>query len=243
VARPRRLAYDPPAVAGPDDTAGSARGSWSAWLARRRARIALALVVLAIAVRVALPPVLRSVIVSQGNKAIAGRLEVGDVDLWLLLGGAALKDVALRAENAAPTDPPLVAFRRFYVQVGWLPLLRRTLRVKDFALEGLAVNVDRLQSGALVLPAVRPGPPQPEAKPAAPGKPWNVVIDQAALRDGHLRLRDYVVEPPEPIELVLDDLQLKHFSLQLGNDREPGHGVIEAKFGDAYREYKKSTWF
>ena len=232
MAPPRRLAYDPPAVAGPDDTAGSARGSWSAWLARRRARIALALVVLAVAVRVALPPVLRSVIVSQGNKAIAGRLEVGDVDLWLLLGGAALKDVALRAENAAPTDPPLVAFRRFYVQVGWLPLLRRTLRVKDFAVDGLAVNVDRLQSGALVLPAVRPGPPQPEAKPAAPGKPWNVVIDQAALRDGHLRLRDYVVEPPEPIELVLDDLQLKHFSLQLGNDSEPGHGVIEAKFGD-----------
>src|SRR5439155_1597020 len=80
----------------------------------------------------------RSVIVSQANAALVGRLEVRDVDLWLLLGGAALKDVALHAENAAPTEAPLVAFRRLYVRVGWLPLLRRTLRVKDFALDGLA---------------------------------------------------------------------------------------------------------
>ncbi|HTD26083.1 MAG TPA: DUF748 domain-containing protein [Candidatus Elarobacter sp.] len=195
-------------------------------------RIALALLALAVVVRVALPPVLRRVIVSQANAALAGRLEVGDVDLWLVRGGAALRDVALRAENAPPTDPPLVAFHRLYVRVGWLPLLRRTLRVKDFALEGLAVNVDRLQNGALVLPAVRQGPPKSEATPAAPGRPWNVVVDQAALRDGHLRLRDYVVEPPEPVELVLAALELKSFSFQYGNDREPGHGVIEARFAD-----------
>jgi len=219
-------------VPGAGDTAERGRGGWSSWLARRRVRIVLVLLALAVAVRVALPPVLRSVIVSQGNAALAGRLTVGDVDLWLLLGGAALKDVALRAERAGPTDPPLVAFRRLYVQVGWLPLLRRTLRVKDFALEGLAVNVDRLQNGALVLPAVREGPPKPEATPAAPGRPWNVVVDQAALRDGHLRLRDYVVEPPEPVELVLAALELKSFSFQYGNDREPGHGVIEARFAD-----------
>jgi len=195
-------------------------------------RIALGLLALAVAVRVALPPVLRRVIVSQANAALAGRLEVGDVDLWLVLGGAALTDVALRAENTAPTDPPLVAFHRLYVRVGWLPLLRRTLRVKDFALDGLAVNVDRLQNGALVLPKLREGPPKPEPKPAPPGKPWNVVVDRAALRDGHLRLRDYVVEPPEPVELVLAALELKAFTFQYGAGSEPGHGVIEARFAD-----------
>src|SRR5439155_1219469 len=78
----------------------------------------------------------------------------------------------------------------------------------------------------------RQGPPKSEATPAAPGRPWNVVVDRAALRDGHLRLRDYVVEPPEPVELVLAALELKSFSFQYGNDREPGHGVIEARFAD-----------
>ncbi|HUE30844.1 MAG TPA: DUF748 domain-containing protein [Verrucomicrobiae bacterium] len=199
-------------------------------------RIALVLLGLAVAVRVALPTVLRRVIVSQANAAIAGRLEVGDVDLWLVLGGAGLTDVALRAEGAAPADPPLVAFHRLYVQVGWFSLLRRTLRVKDFALDGLALNADRLQSGALVLPKLREGPPKPEpkpeAKPAPPGKPWNIVIDRAALRDGHLRLRDYVVEPPEPVELVLAALELKGFTFQYGPGSEPGHGVVEARFAD-----------
>ncbi len=232
MASARRLAYDRPAVPDANQSAERRWGGWSSWLARRRVRIALGLLALAVAVRVALPPVLRRVIVSQANAALAGRLEVGDVDLWLVLGGAALTDVALRAENAAPTDPPLVAFHRLYVRVGWLPLLRRTLRVKDFALDGLAVNVDRLQSGALVLPALRAGPPKPEAKPAPPAKPWNVVIDRAALRDGHLRLRDYVVEPPEPVELVLAALDLKGFSFQYGTGSEPGHGVIEARFAD-----------
>src|SRR5256712_11046939 len=95
---------------GASEVAKRARETWSSWLARRRVRIALGLLALAVAVRVALPPVLRRVIVSQANAALAGRLEVGDVDLWLVLGGAALTDVALRAENTPPTEPPLVAF-------------------------------------------------------------------------------------------------------------------------------------
>src|SRR5205807_1804277 len=106
VASARRLAYDRPAVPDANQSAERRWGGWSSWLARRRVRIALGLLALAVVVRVALPPVLRRVIVSQANAALAGRLEVGDVDLWLVLGGAALKDVALRAENAAPTAPP-----------------------------------------------------------------------------------------------------------------------------------------
>ena len=45
-------------------------GGWSSWLARRRVRIALGLLTLAVVVRVALPPVLRRVIVSQANAAL-----------------------------------------------------------------------------------------------------------------------------------------------------------------------------
>src|SRR5438132_14385503 len=89
-------------VPGANDTAERGRGGWSSWLARRRVRIVLVLLALAVAVRVALPPVLRSVIVSQGNAALAGRLTGGGVDLWLLLGAAALNDVALRAERPGP---------------------------------------------------------------------------------------------------------------------------------------------
>src|SRR2546422_9805337 len=94
---------------GANDVAKRAQGSWSSWLARRRVRIALGLLVLAVAVRVALPPVLRRVIVSQANAALAGRLEVGDVDLWLAPGRAARPGRGRGAPRARPPRPPLRA--------------------------------------------------------------------------------------------------------------------------------------
>ncbi len=104
-------------------------GSVPPWYRRRRYVVAVALVVVAIALRVALPSILRWQIEKQASAAIAGQLTVGDVDLWILAGGVALKDVALRAESAAADTPPVVAFQRLYVQVGWLPLFRRTVRI------------------------------------------------------------------------------------------------------------------
>src|SRR2546428_11024715 len=93
---------------GASEVAKRARETWSSWLARRRVRIALGLLALAVAVRVALPPVLRRGIVSQANAALAGRLEVGDVDPWLLPRGGARPEGAPPPENTPPPHPPPV---------------------------------------------------------------------------------------------------------------------------------------
>ncbi len=221
--------------AGKDQEPGT-RAPRFRWLRRHRRLVAGVVLVAVVAVRVALPGVLRSVLVSQANAALAGRVEVGDVDLWLLRGGIALEDVALRGEQAGPGERPLVGFRRLYVRVGWLPFLRHTVRIDEIALDGLELNVERLKNGAFVLPGTRETGTavKPEAKPepAAPAKPWNIVIAQTALRGGHLRLRDHVVEPPEDAELALDDLKLADLAFQPGPDTTPGHGVLEAEFGD-----------
>ncbi|HJQ85030.1 MAG TPA: AsmA family protein, partial [Candidatus Binatia bacterium] len=198
-----------------------------------RRRVVLAIVVLLLVVRIALPSILRRVIVSQADGAVAGHLAVGDVDLWLLRGALALEDVALRDEGAAETARPLVAFRRMYVNVGWFALLRRTVRVQDFTLDGITVDVDRLRDGQLVVPRLRPAPAaEPPPEPAEPGTPWSVVVDHAALADGRFRVHDHVVDPPEDREIALDALALSGFSLQVGQGAEPAHGVVEAKFGD-----------
>src|SRR2546428_8924855 len=91
---------------GASEVAKRARETWSSWLARRRVRIALGLLALAVAVRVALPPVLRRGIVSQANAALAGRLEGGDVDLWLLLRGGGRPPGGARAPGRRPPPPP-----------------------------------------------------------------------------------------------------------------------------------------
>jgi hypothetical protein len=68
----------------------------SSWRSRawRWRRWLVVLVVLAI-VRVALPEILRRVLISQASQALRTRVEVGDVDLSLLRGGVALEDVAI----------------------------------------------------------------------------------------------------------------------------------------------------
>ena len=77
----------------------------SAWKARLyRWRWWLVAVAVVIAVRVALPEILRRVLISQASKALNAQVEVGDVDLFLLHGDIALEDVSVR--EATPPLPP-----------------------------------------------------------------------------------------------------------------------------------------
>ena len=67
------------------DTDQPAARTPAPWWRRRRVWLAIA-VFLLVAIRVALPPILRSQIEKQANAALLGHVTVGDVDLWLLRG-------------------------------------------------------------------------------------------------------------------------------------------------------------
>jgi hypothetical protein len=229
------------------DRAASAVPSW---YLRRRSIVALLLVVLLFGLRVALPSILRSQIEKQVNAAIVGQLTVDDVDLWLLSGAVALKHVVLHAESTAPDVPPVLEFQRLYTQVSYWSLLRRTVHITDLTLEGPAVHLERLASGAVAFPGLRAVPPAateaapattptgstvpiaepPAAKPA--DSPWNIVVDQLTVRAGRISLRDHVSDPPESAELSLGTLSFQGFTLLRSEERAPGHGSIEAKLGD-----------
>jgi len=74
---------------------------WSRLLASRRNRILLALLAVVIAIRVALPTVIRRVAVAQADKALVGRIELDDVDLSLVTGGITLHGLRVFATEAA----------------------------------------------------------------------------------------------------------------------------------------------
>ena len=104
------------------------------------------------------------------------------------------------------------------------------MRIEDVALEGPAVHLERLASGVVPIPdfaRVRPSRPPPSK-----GTPWNVVVDRAALHQGRFSFLDHVTTPPENAELELDNLGFRDFTLLHADDDVPGHGSIEAKFGD-----------
>ncbi|MGH9888763.1 MAG: hypothetical protein ACREBE_24740, partial [bacterium] len=72
-------------------------------LRRPRNRVLLGIFALLVVVRIALPYVLRSVIVSQADAALVGRIALADIDLSLIRGGVTLRGLAVYAEEAPST--------------------------------------------------------------------------------------------------------------------------------------------
>jgi|GEM_PF-1182630 len=147
-------------------------------------------------------------------------------------------EVAARSAESGGAAPR-VAFARLYVDLAWRPLLSRVVRIEEVTLDGPEVDVERLRDGSVIVPELRPTPADasPEPPPAEPeadaGPPWNVVVDRARLRDGHLELLDRVPEPAQQLSLSLDGIELNGFHLRGEDENQaPGVGTIEARFGD-----------
>jgi uncharacterized protein involved in outer membrane biogenesis len=218
-------------------------------LRRRRARALVAVVILAASVRIALPAVLRPMLVSQADAALVGRIELRDLDLSLMRGGATLYGVSLHASertgdgsNTPDTRqgqvPPIFTAERLYAQISWLSLVTRTLRVEELELEAFTVHLERLPDG-LVLPQPRPGEAPPETAP--PSEPagetpsgWSFAADSVRLRDGRITLRDHTtVDPPQQIDLALRDVSAELLTLSGDAARgEPGRLALRAAIGD-----------
>src|SRR5262249_56927431 len=106
-------------------------------------------------------------------------------------------------------DPPLIEWKRFAVAVRWLPLFRKTIRLRDLVLESPRVAVDRLQDGGFNVLALVPttsAEPTPAAPPPPPGAPppsdkksgWTYGVDRVVLSDGGIRFRDLTMPSREP---------------------------------------------
>jgi hypothetical protein len=212
---------------------------WQGLFRRRRPWIIAVVVVLVL--RAALPLVLRHVLASQATKALHTRVDIGDVDLSLLRGGVALKDVAVYAstapaatEGGAPAEPPLIAWKRFAVGIRYLPLLRKAVRLREVALEGPHVALDRLADGSLNLQALLapspsappPATPQP-AEPATRGGSWSIGIDRFVLSGGGVRFRDLKITGSEPLGLAIPAIEVADVSFQPGVYGEPGRAHVE----------------
>lgn len=211
-----------------------------------------------VAIRAALPEILRRVIVSQASQALNARVDVGDVDLRLWRGGVTLEDVAVRAKGApeppppteendpnAPPPPafdeysPIIGFKRFTVELHYLPLFQKTIQVREVELVQPRVALDRLASGDLNVLGLVPKQPvnveagaTPEPSPtaaAAPGTPWAFGLDSFVLSDGRVRFRDLALEGSEPVELGIDRISVDEIALTPAVYGKPG--TIALKLG------------
>ena len=153
------------------------RAAVALWLRRPRNRVLLGVLALLVAVRIALPYVLRPIIVDQADKALVGRIALADLDLSLIRGGVTLHGLEVYPDElpppGTPVDPaaeakkPLFSAGRLWTQISWLQLLLKTIDVEEFELDDFAVRVDRLKDG-LVLPKPAPStePEPPRRRPS-----------------------------------------------------------------------------
>jgi uncharacterized protein involved in outer membrane biogenesis len=225
-------------------------------LLRRRNLALLAVLVLLVAVRIALPYVLRREIVSQANQALTGHIELDDLDLSLLRGGVTLHGLRVYAEKPPPPLPPgresspavkpeakpkaappehapVFSVSRFWVQVGWWALVRKTVDIREVELDTFAVRLDRARDGGLVIP--RPSP-SPEAKPGSPeqkSSPWQVLVNRLLLQDGQIGFRDFAIaEKPQTFETTVQVLEARNLALVIGAfGGKPGEIHLNAEIG------------
>src|SRR5438094_139027 len=207
----------------------------SRWPAARgfvsRRRRWLVLLGVLVVLRAALPEVVRRVPVSQLSQRLRTRADVGDVDLALHRGGVALEDVALYAPDA-PGEPPVIAWKRFAVELRYLPLLWKTVQLRDIELEGPHVALDRLASGDLnlrrLLPPSEPSPAAPPAQQPS-GRAWKTGIDRFVLRGGGVRFRDLTLGEGAPLDVALPDVTVRDVALQPGLYGDPGVARVYVK--------------
>jgi hypothetical protein len=220
------------------------RAAVALWLRRPRNRVLVGVLALLVAVRIALPYVLRPIIVDQADKALVGRIALADLDLSLIRGGVTLHGLEVYPEElpppGTPVDPkaepkkPLFSAGRLWTQISWLELLRKTIDVEEFELEDFAVRVDRLKDG-LVLPKPVPSsePAPPPAEPEAEGSGWAFAADSLALTRGNIAFRDFTVgEAPQRFDLAIDSIAARKLALRFDpSGSEPGHVELEAELG------------
>lgn len=230
-------------------------------LRKRRVRIVLALLFVLAVTRIALPYAIRSLIVSQADAALVGRVSLEGIDLSLIRGGVTLHGLGVHTDELPSTQPALFECKRLWTQIRWLALFAKTIEIEEFELDGFAVRLDRTHDG-LVLPRPVPSdapapeavlagddslegappgaapadaPSQAEPTPAAPqSSGWSFAANDVALRDGAIHFRDHTVgEQPKQFDVEVKDLSAKRIALRIDpTGREPGRVAIVARVGD-----------
>ena len=220
--------------------ASKAPESRAQWLSSRWVQGSIVLVCLALLVRALLPIGLRHILIDQGDQYLRGQISLDDVDLSLFAGSLSLKGATLwpegkrPEEGAAPRDPPLLAFDRFYVNISWLSLATQVIELEEVDLDGLRVNLARLQDRTLVRPDLRELPPSTndDTEEADLASLPEIRINRATLRNARIDVRDDVPGRPTHRQIALPSLAVESLSLNDPDTATPGRIAINAGVGD-----------
>jgi hypothetical protein len=175
---------------------------------RRRARWILlltALLAMLFLLRALLPWSVAKTLAWATERQTGEPLRIGDVDLWLLRGRIALKDVALGE------DPESLHADRAFVNLDWAELFSRRLHLQDVDLDGAELRLTRGQDGRLE-PLSRWAGPGDEPGSDAGGAAWPILLERLSVRDAALSVAESGAESPA-LHFTLGALALRALKL------------------------------
>ncbi|MFM7144015.1 MAG: hypothetical protein ACKO2K_19090, partial [Alphaproteobacteria bacterium] len=149
--------------------------------------------------RLARPALLAPLVARHLSQALGADVQVGDLGFQPIDGVVTLRNVRVQPSAEAiavgRTVSPVVA-ERVRADVQWLPLLHKTLRVRELLLAGADVEVERDPDGGLALAGLA----EPDASRGLPEE-WGFELDRVGLRDSTVRLRDPAAAGAKPFEV------------------------------------------
>lgn len=194
------------------------------WIRSRRVwgAGALAAALLAAAVLVALPEIVRRVAVDRLGRLTGRTVALADVDLNVFTGRLALH--GFRLARRGSTEPAL-AVERLEVRVAPLSLLTGNVRVRELTVAGPLVQVARLGPAELDCADLLAlgAPAGGDRKPST----TTVTVERLVVTGGRVRFQDRAL--PEPAEWRIDDLEVEGAGLSTRAGAAPGRLGVALK--------------
>ncbi len=179
------------------------RPRWGLWLS---------LLALLVALRLALPLLVAPLAEERLSRILDAEVEIGDLSFAPIDAVVTLHDVTVHPRTAAqaPGDAsrsehaaPAITAQQVRLDLQWLPLLHRSLVVRELALEGARVDPSpfaETRRGVERFLALDPAAELP------PG--WTFAIERVALHDTRLRLRDLAGPDAPPLDVAVREARI-----------------------------------
>ena len=160
-------------------------------------------------VRVWLPEFLRQQIIVKLASVTSARVQLGDVDIDLFRGHAALQQIAFTLDG---DSQPIVAIDDLAVKVSLRALLRREVDLEDVRLSGVKVVAIQDASGQFNLNRLFPASPLEQKQP--PSDLPALTVRRLAIVDSRIIYSDVIRTPAAPVTLAVTALTTTNVALQ-----------------------------
>jgi len=170
------------------------RSRWRPWL------VLLAIVV---AIRLLLTIVLTPLAEERLSRLVGTRVDVGDVTFAPIDAVVTLRNVVVHPAGESVAAAPTITAKRVQLDVQWLPLLHRSLLLRELRVEGARGDLERLHAAGWTLERVQRLHPETELPTG-----WSFALDRVVLRDTAIRLGAVGIDDAQGLDVTVREARV-----------------------------------